>query len=64
MRALNSRMKASSSSVSIALTALLLFLSAVHRKHGEPDDWLSAVDHIQCPDSNVEVLWEIKKIPV
>ena len=44
--------------------ALLPFLSAVQRKHDEPDDWLSAVDYIQCPDSNVEVLWEIKKIPV
>ena len=39
-------------------------LSAVQRRHDEPDDWLSAVDHIQCPDSNVEVLWEIKKTPV
>jgi uncharacterized repeat protein (TIGR04076 family) len=47
-----------------SLSALLPFLSAVQRKHDEPDDWLSAVDHIQCPDSNVEVLWEIKKIPV
>ena len=47
-----------------SLSALLPFLSAVQRKHDEPDDWLTAVDHIQCPDSNVEVLWEIKKIPV
>ena len=50
--------------MSITLTALLPFLSAVQRKHDEPDDWLSAVDYIQCPDSNVEVLGEIKKNPV
>jgi len=47
-----------------SLSALLPFLSAVQRKHDEPDDWLSDADYIQCPDSNVEVLWEIKKIPV
>jgi len=37
------------------------FLSSVQREHAEPDDWLSAVDYIQCPDSKVEVLWEIEK---
>jgi len=47
-----------------SLSALLPFLTAVQRRHDEPDDWLSTVNHIQCPDSGVEVLWEIKKIPV
>ncbi len=47
-----------------SLSALLPFLPAVQRKHDEPNDWLSDVDFIQCPDSNVEVLWEIKKVPL
>lgn len=47
-----------------SLSALLPFLSAVQREHDEPSDWLSTVDYIQCPDSSVEVLWEIEKIPV
>ena len=47
-----------------SLSALLPFLSAVQRKHDEPTDWLSDVDYIQCPDSSVEVLWAIEKIPV
>jgi len=47
-----------------SLSALLPVLSAVQRRHDEPSDWLSAVDRIQCPDSSVEVLWEIEKIPV
>ncbi len=47
-----------------SLSSLLPFLSAVQRKHDEPSDWLSGVDYIQCPDSSVEVLWEIKKTPV
>ena len=47
-----------------SLSALMPFLSAVQRKHAEPDDWLSNVDYIQCPDSAVEVLWEIEKILV
>ena len=47
-----------------SLSVLLPFLSAVQREHDEPSDWLSTVDHIQCPDSSVEVLWEIEKIPV
>jgi uncharacterized repeat protein (TIGR04076 family) len=46
------------------LSALLPVLSAVQRRHDEPSDWLSAVDQIQCPDSSVDVLWEIEKIPV
>ena len=46
-----------------SLSALLPFLSAVQREHDEPSDWLSDVDYIQCPDSSVEVLWEIEKIP-
>ena len=44
-----------------SLSALMPFLSSVQREHAEPDDWLSAVDYIQCPDSKVEVLWEIEK---
>jgi uncharacterized repeat protein (TIGR04076 family) len=47
-----------------SLSALMPFLSAVQRTHAEPDDWLSNVDYIQCPDSAVEVLWEIEKIKV
>ena len=47
-----------------SLSSLLPFLSAVQRKHDEPSDWLSDVDYVQCPDSSVEVLWEIKKTPV
>jgi uncharacterized repeat protein (TIGR04076 family) len=47
-----------------SLSALLPFMSAVQRGHNEPSDWLSAVDCIQYPDSSVEVLWEIEKIPV
>ena len=44
-----------------SLSALMPFLSSVQREHAEPDDWLSAVDYIQCPDSSVEVLWAIEK---
>jgi uncharacterized repeat protein (TIGR04076 family) len=47
-----------------SLSSLMPFLSAVQRKHDESEDWLTDVDFIQCPDSNVEVLWEIKKIPI
>lgn len=47
-----------------SLSALLPVLSSVQRKHDESSDWLSDVDYIQCPDSSVEVLWEIEKIPV
>jgi uncharacterized repeat protein (TIGR04076 family) len=47
-----------------SLSALLPFLSGVQREHTEPDDWLSDVDYIQCPDSTVEVLWAIEKIRV
>ena len=47
-----------------SLSTLLPFMSAVQRKHDESSDWLSDVDFIQCPDSSVEVLWEIKKVPV
>ncbi len=47
-----------------SLSALLPFLSSVQREHAEPKDWLSSVDYIQCPDSKVEVLWEIQKTPI
>lgn len=47
-----------------SLSALMPFLSGVQREHAEPEDWLSGVDYIQCPDSKVEVLWAIEKIPV
>jgi uncharacterized repeat protein (TIGR04076 family) len=47
-----------------SLSVLLPFLSSVQREHTEPSDWLSSVDYIQCPDSKVEVLWEIQKTPV
>lgn len=44
-----------------SLSALMPVFSSVQREHAEPDDWLSSVDYIQCPDSSVEVLWEIEK---
>ena len=47
-----------------SLSSLLPFLSAVQRKHDETSDWLSDVDYVQCPDSSVETLWEIRKTPV